>query len=344
MKLWRILVVAGISGVLAGASTLNTPTQATTFTGMNGAIAFTKTVRDTTHIWRMNAKGRHEQLLTYREAHTPAWAPNGRKLVFVDGRGQLQTINANGTDRSEITRGQGTKDSTPVWSPDGSHIAFVRKQTSNQQSAIFTIQPNGQHERNITGWTSAGGYRTPSWAPEGTRLVYEHFVPGSSSKLFIKDIKDSGAKEKELAMTSEEIPSRPLWSPDGKRILFSDSASEMYTIWPDGSHRTVISDGDSRGGTWSPDGTKIAFIEDNNINVSGVDGTVKPVLPSEGAYRNIDNLLWSPDGAKLLFTGSTDHTRGSLSGLFSIKTQGRDAVPSRLADGDITEPDWQAKP
>src|SRR5689334_7548328 len=103
-------------------------------------------------------------------------------------------------------------------------------------------------------------YRSPSWSPDGTSVVYEQAKPCNHTKLLIKNLQTDTVRE--LTTASDEIAMRPKWSPQGNKILYTDSADQVYTIWADGSHRTVISDGDSYEAAWSPDGKRIAFVED----------------------------------------------------------------------------------
>lgn len=119
-----------------------------------------------------------------------------------------------------------------------------------------------------------------------------------------KDVIDGDLRE--LTTLSDDTPSNVAWSPSDKKIVFNDSAHEVYTIWPDGSHRTAISDGDSQAAVWSPGGTKLAFIEDGGISLSGPDGTIMQVYPrSDG---QITYLTWLPDSFNLAFITSEDGT------------------------------------
>jgi Tol biopolymer transport system component len=166
--------------------------------------------------------------------------------------------------------------------------------------------------------------------------VYEQFGPGQKG-LLIKNTLNGNVRQ--LTVLSDDIDSGVTWSPNGKKLLFNDSADQVYTIWPDGSHRAVISDGDSRNAVWSPDGTSIAFIEDDGISVSGVDGTVTQIYP--GNTNRLVYLSWSPDGSKIAFV-SNDATGSSSINTLDIASQTvkQIAWPTSRPDGLS----WQARP
>lgn len=140
--------------------------------------------------------------------------------------------------------------------------------------------------------------------------------------------------------------SRVSWSPNGKKILYADSKSEVYTIWPDGSHRTVISDGDSYAASWSPDGTRIAFLEDpddDHLSVTKEDGSVVWVPVQKGTYQELGSPAWSPDGTKLLFTMSNHTLTGTAADLFAIDVEMPDALPQKVASNVTNEYSWRVR-
>jgi Tol biopolymer transport system component len=58
----------------------------------------------------------------------PTWSPDGRRLAFMsarNGRGEILTVNADGSDPQVlVTLARGSA-MDPRWSPDGSRVAFV---------------------------------------------------------------------------------------------------------------------------------------------------------------------------------------------------------------------------
>jgi Tol biopolymer transport system component len=78
-----------------------------------------------TDVWTIPASGGTPQQLTFQQARTPAWSPDGRTVAFSDPRG-LWTIPATGGTPSQlVVAGDVSND---AWSRDGTAIYFRRAQ------------------------------------------------------------------------------------------------------------------------------------------------------------------------------------------------------------------------
>lgn len=337
MKLWQNVCAAAMASVLLAMGVSGGAVHAA-LRSSGGAIAVTKITDGVPNIWRTSTRGDDTRPLTRLGAHSPAWSPDGRQLVFVTLTGALGVMRADGSGLRYLSNSDDMKDSSPVWSADGSKIAFIRTISGSGKAAVFVMQPDGRGIKNISAWTLRGNYRAPSWAPDSTQLVYEYAEPNKPSQLRIASVRST--KDRLLTTTSDSVRAQPQWSSSGKKILFQDSASEVYTIHPNGSSRSVISDGDSRSARWSPDGSRIAFVEDDNISIAEQDGTVASGLLAEGAYKHVNNLAWASDGGRILFAGqSTVH--GATSGLFLVRMAADNQMPVKLLNGVITDVAWR---
>ena len=219
-------------------------------------------------IYKVNTSGSGVQQITGNSAddYHPDFSSNGSRIVFVSDRdrdkGEIYTMKSDGTDLIRVTDNF-VSESEPTWSSDGSRIAFQRDRN------IYTIKPDGSDLKQVT---TDGGF-DPTWSPDGSRIAFT--VAGDQ----LRTIKTDGTDRKTLIDHSGSDPpiriGSPDWSPDGSRIVFSserdDEDGEIYTVKPDGSDRTQITDfnpdlyGQSsyyspdRAPAWSPDGSKIVF-------------------------------------------------------------------------------------
>ena len=112
--------------------------------------------------------------------------------------------------------------------------------------------------------------------------------------------------------TDFESVAIPRWSPDGSQVLFSVPGDwNLYTIYPDGSEFTQVTDFRSNNADWSPDGSQIVFQSDHDnepedtpdIYIMDIDGenlTELVDLPEQYDFYP----RWSPDGSQIIFISS----------------------------------------
>src|SRR4029453_1813671 len=119
-----------------------------------------------------------------------------------------------------------------AWSPDGSVITFQSSpDRTSEQTAIFTIRPDGTGERQLTSGTTSEGF--PSWSPDGTRIAYS-----AADRLWIMDADGSHERPRgEECHLPCVADFSPTWSSDGQRIVLvrqeDDGASRhLYVVDP----------------------------------------------------------------------------------------------------------------
>lgn len=81
------------------------------------------------------------------------WNPAGTAMVCVSNRDkksyEIYRMNPDGTGEQNLTR-HPAFDSFPAWSPEGSLIAFTSGRRGHGQYEIYTMDPNGDHVRQVT--------------------------------------------------------------------------------------------------------------------------------------------------------------------------------------------------
>lgn len=112
-------------------------------------------------IYSMNIDGKGVTRLTRNSAddHSPGYSSDGKRIVF-SRSGSIYTMNANGTEETEVGSG-----SDPVFSPDGKSIVFVLRSVE-----IAVMNADGTAVTQLT--DARGRDRMPQWSPDGSKIVF----------------------------------------------------------------------------------------------------------------------------------------------------------------------------
>jgi Tol biopolymer transport system component len=267
-------------------------------------------------LYVMNPDGSGRQLLAANTT-TPAWSADGRRIVFVDGRGfrvDIYVMKADGSGLRNLTRTP-ARDFDPVWSPDGRKIAFLRERDAGrwppnfQNFEVYVMNADGSGQRRLTGKTA----HAPAWSPNGRRIA---FVRGRDVYVMNAD----GSGQRNLTGTTTDDAHSPAWSPDGHTIAFASGhcsrpqppparCFDLYAVNADGSGlRRLTRNTNDHAPAWSRDGRKIAFVSvrDGNreIYVMNADGSGQQRLTRNRAGDY--SPAWSPDGRKIAFVSQRD--------------------------------------
>jgi len=219
--------------------------------------------------------------------YRPQWAPDSRRVVYVDPLGspgpaslaqeRAGRIVVAGLDGSSQQVATGTQ---PAWSPDGTTIAFVRFTFGTRYdfmdnpyatvvgSTLFLVRVDGSGERVLLTSDSVGGpFFRPRWAPNGSAIAVSQRLTETNdwgedqeySTLAL--VGPSSGAERLLPFTG---PGEFRWSPDSQKILVPDywsiSAIDVASgFWSIVGGEEPNHDVSFPFGVWSPDGTRIAY-------------------------------------------------------------------------------------
>jgi Tol biopolymer transport system component len=252
-----------------------------------------------------------------------------------DGAADVEVVDAgSGTLSPASVRSDA--DFFPVWSPDATRLAFATGIATSDEMGIRITDANGGDPVTV----DAGKVEFLSWSPDGDRLAYVHSQAGSvddaPSGLYV--VGADGADPHRVIPGSWQSVS---WSPDGALLLAAGwptnaehacppDCMDVYTVRPDGSALTQVTDEDSYAhyAAWSPDGSRIALVRsdeydnvdyESDIYVMDADGTHVVRLTEWAGFDSYP--VWSPDGAFIAFASDREATpeqrRANADGAFA---------------------------
>jgi len=377
MGMRRAIILLGVSmALLFLASVLLSTEPSAQTTSPEGKIVYVKQGTEPSDncdlqtgcddLWVMDADGTNQTNLTNTldtNEGQPAWSPDGTKIAFTGpgdlnednsgGLGDIYVMDADGTNRTNLTDTPNSLENRPSWAPSGAQLTYVR--------VVRQEELEGQ-------------------------IMFEQ------RDIFVIDA-DPATSDDAINLTQTEgDEDDPAWSPDGAKIAFSgvrnvgeDTGSEILTMDPDGQNEKFLTDDGSdafdRAPDWSPDGTKVVFQKESQVGGCCVPEEIWAVNRDGSGDTNLTNDLiddpslqysdtgpsWSPDGSEITFTSTRNRTAEdpSRTDIFAMPAPTTLPPPSQSAstttmeqgegvtafaestlirrlttDGLSTEPDW----
>jgi Tol biopolymer transport system component len=240
--------------------------------------------------------------------------------VFAGGANHVERQSTSASGRSTSDNGQ---------------IVFRRYFNAAQtKGALFVMNPDGIHARQITHPPNGWRDNVPAWSPDGKRITFERFKRDESTSRVMFINPDTGDTRTVVPCTGERCVYAidPYFSPDGHSIAYARTVAPPNAVHPpewklysaifivglDGSNaRQVSSTPPRRRGllaletsdpTFSPDGKLLAFIRTRHSPEENSAVFVQPLGSPEDAHRITpwkmncqDRPTFSPHGKLMLF-------------------------------------------
>lgn len=157
------------------------------------------------------------------------WSPDGKKVVYKSGRGELRVIGADGAT-SESLWSASEKDTAvyPLDWSDQNHAILIALVNGTEKTARLALLPEkGGAPRTVVSGDLNELADIAQFSPNGKLIV------GMKRKEKNTDIyvwKIDGSEEVRVTDHPAE-DAYPLWSPDGNHIVFVSDRAKTYDLW-----------------------------------------------------------------------------------------------------------------
>ncbi|GHJ50097.1 hypothetical protein Cs7R123_74390 [Catellatospora sp. TT07R-123] len=235
-----------------------------------------------------------------------AWSPDGSRVAFVDGDGDIASARPDGTGLKKLTKAKaGVHRSRPAWISEGAEISFT--ETSGGKDRLVTVYGNGgmQYDQQREVPTSLA----PDSAETGNSTVTGSAAHNDSADIAFQH---KGAKGGEVWVVdfNQREPfglklsegTEPALSPDGSHVAFVGANGQISVIeTKDKAKPTQIGFGAAKPThlVWTPDGKSVAY-----TTASGVESI--PAQVAKGAKENPATKLSEITGVPTFLGRVTD--------------------------------------
>ena len=242
-------------------------------------------------LWSLGALSQHH-------SGEPKWSHDGRKIVFVGadpheniegkypGKREIWMMNANGSNRKQLTFNSEHANEYPILSPDNRTILFSSNETGKWK--LYTINADGSNKKDLGLEPTSDVWNDPcraDWSPDGNYFVFPITKNG------VRTLHIASADVSQIRELPEAIGIYPHWSHDGKALVYY-SKGNIYTISVDGTNKRQLTNIDIAKGIracypqWSPNDDFIFFLKGENVF------RIKPDGSDEKQITNVPGAKW----------------------------------------------------
>jgi len=309
-------------------------------------------------------------------ATTPLPPDPAAQVVYSEG-GQIIEIDADGSNRRNLSGRTVGYDGFPVFSPDGRSVLFVRDQrrlvSRSLQDGTLTTIYRTKKPREITTPSFDGAGRIflldrqdPSRRGPGVQKVVSMEPDGSSVKVVFKR-KPKRNDYRESLSHVDVNPAGTMIVMSSDSFRGSDGPLELFDIKTGKLSRLR---GSATDGEWSPDGTKILFASQfenfhehcNNSEICWSDSKLYTISPDGSGIKRITDKAetgsqfsarFSPDGSHIIYAGDRNNYFTENDGygeypsyffggneIYSVRSDGSCETWLTNGNQEVTSPSW----
>jgi Tol biopolymer transport system component len=187
-----------------------------------------------------------------------------------------------------------TSTAYPSAAPGFGMIAFHQEERAGD--AIYIVDASGARRRLLDS-TQMRTSKYPRFSEDGTFVYFSGTAPDTLGESIWRVRTDGTALQRLAVFDKLRFALYVAPSPDGSRIAYSDGYEITIQSLLTGTRSTLAFR--ATFPVFSPDGRRLAFLADNSIMISDLDGS-PPKSFGVGNFSPDAGLTWLPDGQWLL--------------------------------------------
>ena len=153
---------------------------------------------------------------------SPAWSPNGQKVVYVSFETGLAKVYIQdiASGKRESVLSQDTQISSPSWSPDGKYLSLTLYQDGNAEIYILRLR-----DKTLTRMTNQFAIDTESsWSPKGNKILFTSDRSGSP-QIYELNLRKLNSKAKRISFEGT-YNAKAAYLPKEEGIIFVHRSSD----------------------------------------------------------------------------------------------------------------------
>jgi Tol biopolymer transport system component len=239
---------------------------------------------------------------------SPAWAPDGRHLVFTTSDRHTAQLWSVAVDGSELLRFPSPHlyAYDPVFSPDGDRLYYSAVAETGHfglwMVPMSAGRPGTEPERLVD--LAFGTGRHLALSPDGKHLAYSNLQMSSN----LLSVAAEGGEPRPVTVEAGRN-ARPIFSPDGSKIAFErwrpGSNPDIWVMDADGSNARQLTSHPAVDtvANWTPDGTTLVFRSDRAGKAAlwSYDLRTGKEAEVQKVEQDLDWPRLSPDGRMVAF-------------------------------------------
>jgi Tol biopolymer transport system component len=157
------------------------------------------------------------------------WSPDGKRVVFKRGRGELRLVNSNGGPSQVLWSVPDAQTGVfPCdWSSDGRSILIGLLNNAAGKSDLATLPVAGGEAKIVVSGKPNELAEIGRFSPDATHIVGMKRLE-KNTDIYIWSV--DGKRESRLT-DHPAADENPLWSPDGRYIIFTSDRADTVDLW-----------------------------------------------------------------------------------------------------------------